>query len=454
MKRVTDVVGISLLIGERFTEEAALVYTFTLEKQISLEDLLRGAVAVMRRHLSLRSELVASAKGVFWKELARPSDEDALQALADELVQAELVQKEPGKVQPMVRLRDEAKPLWRVCLLQDGRLHLRMHHVMVDGLSSLLLAEELISVATGTPLAKVPWEVPLHPVLRFLARPWIGIRLWNMVRSLMRKAREAREDPPVLLGALQYDPASFLHAAERMLPESEIAALRARWKSFLGPKGRVPTVNDLLLAAFACAIASQREERPPPAGHPNANARRIALMIPVDLRSCFPSAQPLALGNQVGLLNVSARLDECADVQGALAAVMRQSASLGWQRRYSWSYTTLRIFLSRWLLPQVWGAWDRPPGADSWRNENTALFTNIGRYEFRVGTVIRKLSFGPLVRSPMGLTLGAYSLRGDTCLYFGASSGTVSPAELNTLAERVLANLRLLEPPTLRASRG
>lgn len=226
------------------------------------------------------------------QELPEPGDDAALQRACGQL---------------FGELLDRDRPLWKATVLSGyGRdrtvVFLRLHHAMVDGVSSIDIVEALHAAAPFRQLPHLPESTP-------------GRRL-QVQRGLSDQARGAVSglagivrNPPSLR-RLQTTARTAVHAAElvvRRRPPTPFnhpisAAREIAWLEVPLAEARVlaraseATLNDLVLAVLAGAIGRYMRRH----GHPT-DGIELRTMCPVSVRA---EGEQGALGNRVSMVIV------------------------------------------------------------------------------------------------------------------------------------------------------
>src|SRR6185295_14012463 len=172
------------------------------------------------------------------------------------------------------------------------------------------------------------------------------------------------------------------------------------------------TINDVLLAGLHLAIHRWNDEH-------GAACDRIAVMTPVNLRP--RNRWHEIVGNFSSFVTVSTRRKDRATPTGTVAAVARRTQRL--KRSHAASTLVDILGTQPWqplLVKQA--LWPLLPYVGS-RVIDTAVLSNLGAVaEFPAlgsnGGPVAELWFSPPVRMPLGLAVGAATLRGRLHLTF------------------------------------
>lgn len=214
------------------------------------------------------------------------------------------------------RLLDRSGPPWQLTVLHGYRLgtvvFLKLHHAMVDGVSSVELIEVLHSTEPDLPPPPPPagpWQPrPVPGVLGRLgdvvadqldtglaaARELVDLLRPGALPALAARvgalARAARDTAPLALRRLPATPFNARIHAERdfawvELPIEEVGQVR---------KALGGTVNDLVLTVLAGAMARYMRRH----GHPT-DGRHLQALCPVSVRT---SDQSGAFGNRISMV--------------------------------------------------------------------------------------------------------------------------------------------------------
>jgi WS/DGAT/MGAT family acyltransferase len=241
----------------------------------------------------------------------------------------------PGRIRELLALvsrlhstlLDRHRPLWEMHLiegLEDGRfaVYTKIHHALVDGISSLRLLARMLSDDPDRRGMPPPWAVPL--------RPHAGSREPTDAMTALRNALGAAEDaagavPAVLRmlnRAMHEQSAAMSFAAPRTMFNVPITGARRfaaqswpieRLRRVAKPAGA--TVNDVVLAMSAGALRRYLID------HGALPDAPLIAMVPVSLHGTeVDGARGDGGGNLVGTIMCSLATD-LADSGARLAAI-------------------------------------------------------------------------------------------------------------------------------------
>lgn len=286
--------------------------------------------------------------------LPKPGDERQLKRLAGRIMSQHL---------------DRSKPLWEIWIVEglNGGERFAMiskvHHCMVDGLSSVDLMSVLL---TQAPLMAV------EPAATYIPRPVPSERdlLWEAVTGVARLPFDIGKNATALLGELR-DPRSDLRARARALRDMlrvGFAVSQTPLNRPIGPHRRFDwlrmdlaevkavknglggTVNDVVLATVAGAVRRFLERRRVHCGHVD-----FRVMAPVSVRT---DEERGTLGNRVSAWIVPLPLAE-SDASRRMAKIRETTAELKAQKQAlgaetlaqvgEWTPSTLLSLASRMM---------------------------------------------------------------------------------------------------------
>jgi NRPS condensation-like uncharacterized protein len=391
------------------------------------EDRLRAAVAAAAarhpRASARRTERTRWLRRWAW-EICPAPDPDALVEVAD-CPDDEALAAVRSQLQSRSIPLTGPSPL-RLCLAHHPRgdvVMLNLNHAAADGIAALRLLNSIARAYVGhaDPVVAPPGLAPL-PRCRSAVRALAG-ELAELLAPAARVAPEDGHDAPGY---------GFHHVA---LPAGTTRALAGR-----APGGA--TVNDLLLAALHLAIDEWNQDHRVP-------TERISVLMPVNLRPQQWWHEGVI--NASFMVPVSTRPLHRVDPATALAAVTRRTrqvkqgrtplAVVGLLARLQPLPLSLKRLTARLL--------------SRGRFVKTAILSNLGRLDeppwfgSDAGDVV-EMWFSPPAKMPLGLAIGALTLRGRLYLSFRFRHPLVAPAAAARFADRYAAALESLATESVR----
>ncbi|MFJ8860113.1 amino acid adenylation domain-containing protein [Streptomyces sp. NPDC102451] len=225
-------------------------------------------------HDALRLRLHVPAPGL-WSTAVEPPGAvvaaDVLEVVADDRPDAELI----GALAARARraLDPVAGVMVRAVLVErgpgrTGRLVLVAHHLVVDGVSWRILVQDLRTAYEALAAGGEPVLPPVTTSLRRWSRELSGhARGAGRTAELPLWTQQSAEAEP-LVGSRPLDPAEDVHATARTLrtelPPHLTEALLTEVPALLNAE-----INDVLLTAFALALAGRRRHHAEAGGHPS-----------------------------------------------------------------------------------------------------------------------------------------------------------------------------------------
>ncbi len=207
---------------------------------------------------------------------------------------------------------DPTRPLWEIWVvdgLADGRVVLlpKVNHVMADGMALLDFSIRLLDTGTGPEHAapgspEVPWTPEPPPATSARLADGLAERTRRQVGALWQFAASAA-DPAVLSGLARTviglsgggsGVAPPLPVTRPVGPRRDVVWLRLPWDDLEAVKrAQGTTLNDVVLAVTAGALAHYLAHQPTPEPGPGAGPARSAprVLVPVSTHGRNPSGE-------------------------------------------------------------------------------------------------------------------------------------------------------------------
>ncbi len=298
-------------------------------------------------------------------------------------------------------------PPFRILLLHGPGgdvLIFNVHHAAYDGLSALRILTSMFRAYAGIEHDPVPDFDPLR------ARELRPLVVPEKLRERLARLRRL----PALLAEGKRPSASIAPRMEAKEPgrqgigfcllsfdKHEIALINAHRRGS-------STMNDVMLGALALAIRRWNAKH-------EAETGRISVMVPVNVRPKAWAAE--VLGNFASYIPVSVAETVPDDLDELIAAVTQRTQ---WSKRHhtaSAMFDLLTMFLR--LLPVgLKERWKSRVQQTREELQDTALFSNLGRYELPdlggAAGAARAVWISPPVRFTRGFGIGVVSLPDST----------------------------------------
>ncbi len=382
-----------------------------LERRFGLGEFKAATLRLFQKHARLRSALLCEPGG-FRTTFADAAQAAELNELAWSCGGLSLEEfrhlSVPVDRAPILRFRcDPTQGFWVAC-----------HHTLMDGFGCFELGRELIRElhpADGIEDPKLPRVLP--PTWSARALHWIASR-WVMLRDHFRQTREIAAHPTSLLGPVS-PPQSQRHFFFTTAFElDELRAIREAVKQ----RGVQATVNDLILSAFHLALDATISR--------SSAADRISITVPFNMR--FPGDGTPLFCNRTGYVSVStlpahrgSRDDALARIHTEMTRAKRYGTGEIVRIIVSFFENTglLRIARKAWLKHRLPARY-LGPEKYFWRNFDTAVVTNLGRFFVPTpyaGWVAEIHGFAPIISPGVSLSLIGIDDRILVALRLGSS---------------------------------
>lgn len=328
---------------------------------------------------------------------------------------------------------DHAPPLRIRHAVGPGRdvLILNVHHAAMDGLSCLRLLRSIARSYAGRPDPIGADPLAVRSPVQALDSPGVRDRA---------KARYLRPATRIAVDSAEPGPGSGFHLLSVPINSVPVSSVPN------GSAGTAATVNDILIAALVRTVEEWNQNH---GGH----AGTIRITMPINARSTAAADEPL--GNLSRLAVIANRPADRRSTDRLLTDIARQTSTaklVGGPQIDPIS----QLFATPWLpvaikarLMSVTRRLAGPTIGD------TALLSNLGSTgeapDFGPGARAVGLWFSSPVRMPVGLSVGAITLRGRLHLCFRYRRELFDPAAAARFAATFRAVLAGLGDPRLGA---
>jgi WS/DGAT/MGAT family acyltransferase len=342
---------------------------------------------------------------------------------------------------------DRARPLWEVWAvegLEDGRWAMvsKVHHCMVDGVSSIDLMSLLFDSQPATPeLAVAPWRPQPEPSgVELFTQSLVG--MLSPLERLRQTATALRSPVSALRRGVETTRA-LASLATRLLPQSE-ASLNGpygphrRWTSATASLADVKlarrslggTVNDVVLAAithgFRELLAGRVED---------VEGRSVRTLVPVSVRAehergTYNNRVSAVFADlPVGLDDPAARL---AEIRRQMDGVKESKGAVAGERL---------VDLAGFAPPMLLAAGQRLAASMSQRRVNTATTNVPGPQHPLYFAGRRMLESAPMVplAGSVRIAIGIFSYDGN--VYFGITGDYDTVADIDVLRRGIEAGI-------------